>query len=86
MQTIITNTSIEKTLALLKEKYSSIDDNGCFFAIVRTEYDENGNDIHDFLEVIAAADELGYDYVNTIVYPSSVSQNVAFIDNVKYVV
>lgn len=86
MQTIITNTSIEKTLALLKEKYSSIDDNGCFFAIVRTEYDENGNDIHDFLEVIAAATELGYDYVNTIVYPSSVSQNVAFIDNVKYVV
>lgn len=86
MQTIISNTSIEKTIALLKEKYTSIDDNGCFFAIVRTEYDENGNDIHDFLEVIAAADELGYDYVNTIVYPSSVSQNVVFTDNAKYVV
>lgn len=86
MQTIISNTSIEKTIALLKEKYSSIDDTGCFFSIVRTEYDENGNDIHDFLDVIAAADELGYDYVNTIVYPSSVSQNVAFTDNVKYVV
>lgn len=86
MQTIISNTSIEKTITLLKEKYSSIDDNGCFFAIVRTEYNENGNDVHDFFEVIAAADELGYDYVNTIVYPSSVSQNVAFIDNVKYVV
>ncbi len=86
MQTIISNTSIDKTIALLKEKYSLIDDTGCFFAIVRTEYDENGNDIHDFLEVIAAADELGYDYVNTIVYPSSVSQNVAFTDNAKYVV
>ncbi len=86
MQTIISNTSIEKTITLLKEKYSKIDDNGCFFAIVRTEYDENGNNIHDFLEVIAVADKIGYDYINTIVYPSSVSQNVAFTDNVKYVV
>lgn len=86
MQTIISNTSIEETFILLKEKYPKMDENGCFFAIVRTEYDTKGNVVHDFLEVIAVADEIGYDYINTIVYPSSVSQNVAFIDNVKYVV
>lgn len=86
MQTVISNTCIEKTIDLLREKYSLIDETGCFFAIVRAEYDAKGNVIHDFLEVIAAADELGYDYVNTIVYPSSISQSVAFVDNVKYIV
>lgn len=86
MQTVISNTGIKETIALLKTKYSLLDESGCFFAIVRTEYDAKGNDIYDFLDVISAADEMGYEYVNTIVYPSSVKQSVAFFDNVKYVV
>lgn len=86
MQTVITNTGFDKTVLLLKEKYELLSQDGSFFAILRTEYDSNSNVVHDFLEVIHEADVIGYDYVTTIVYPSSKSKNVAFVDNVKYVV
>lgn len=86
MQTVISNTGFDKTVLLLKEKYELLSKDGCFFAIFRTEYDSNSDVLHDFLELIHVADVIGYDYVTTIVYPSSESQNVAFIDNVKYVV
>ena len=86
MQTVITNTSYAKTVQLLKDEYENISSEGSFFAIVRTEYDDKGNVVHDFLDVINAAVELGYEYVNTIVYPSPVVQKVSFLDNVKYVV
>lgn len=83
---MITNTNYVKTAALLKTEYEKLSDDGCFFAIVRTEYDVNGSVEHDFLDVIAYAVEMGYDYANTIVYPSAISQSHAFEDNVKYVV
>lgn len=86
MQVVISNTNVQETIKLLKEKYNKIKDNGCFFAIIRTEYDEKGNDIHDFLEVISAAVQIGYSYINTIVYPSSIRQKVVFLDNAKYVI
>lgn len=86
MQTVITNTGFDKTVSLLKEKYDLLSPDGCFFAIFRTEYDGKLNVVHDFLELIHEADGIGYDYVTTIVYPSSESQKAAFIDNVKYVV
>jgi len=85
MQTVITNTSYAKTAELLETEYSKLSADGCFFALVQTEYDEKGNVVHDFLDVIATATTCGYEYVNTIVYPFFVQQ-VAFIDNVKYVV
>lgn len=86
MQTVITNTNFNETVELLKSKYDNLSESGCFFAMLRTEYDEKGNVIHDFLEIISIANVIGYEYVNTIVYPSSVRQQVAFSDNVKYVV
>lgn len=86
MQTVITNTGYAKTALLLKKEYENLSTDGCFFALVRTEYDELGNVVHDFLDVISAAVECGYEYVNTIVYPSAVSQSVAFSDNTKYIV
>lgn len=86
MQTVITNTGFDKTVSLLKEKYDLLAQDGCFFAIFRTEYDRDTNVAHDFLELIHEADGIGYDYVTTIVYPSSESQKAAFVDNVKYVV
>lgn len=86
MQTVITNTKYSKTISLLKSKYDNLSADGCFFAIVRTEYDDKGNVIHDFMDVLSVAIECGYMYINTIVYPSSVAQNVAFKDNAKYVV
>lgn len=86
MQTVITNTSYEKTALLLKTEYNKLSYDGCFFAIVRTEYDSKGNVINDFLDVISTATSLGYEYVNTIVYPSATAQNCAFYDNAKYIV
>lgn len=86
MQTVITNTTYENTILLLKSKYGEIAQEGCFFAIVRTEYDFKGNVLHDFLDVIAEATKIGYEYVNTIVYPSYLSHNVAISDNVKYII
>lgn len=86
MQTVITDTNYEKTLSLLKSEYESLSANGCFFAIMRTEYDSKGNVKNDFFDVISFAVKVGYEYVNTIVYPSSISQKCAFTDNVKYVV
>lgn len=86
MQTVITNTNYTKTVSLLKTEYDKLSTDGCFFALVRTEYDERGNVIHDFMDVLSVAIECGYTYINTIVYPSSIAQNVAFKDNAKYVV
>ncbi len=86
MQTIITNTSCKKTKSLLKTEYCKLSESGCFFTIIRTEYDSKGNVSSDFLDIISVATKIGYEYVNTIVYPSSIVQNVAFLDNVKYVV
>lgn len=86
MQTVITNASFAKTALLLKTEYDKLSSDGCFFALVRTEYDECGNVSHDFLDVISVATECGYEYVNTIVYPSSSAQKVAFTDNAKYIV
>lgn len=86
MQTVITNAGYARTAALLKTEYAKLSTDGCFFALVRTEYDAKGNVVHDFLDVISAATECGYAYVNTIVYPSPAAQKAAFADNAKYVV
>lgn len=86
MQTVITNTGYAKTASLLKKEYENLSLDGCFFALVRTEYDTRGNVVHDFLDVISTAIDCGYEYVNTIVYPSINSQTVAFHDNAKYIV
>lgn len=86
MQAVITNTCYTKTVLLLKSEYDNLSEGGCFYAIVRTEYDDKGNVIYDFMDILSAAIEIGYTYINTIVYPSSIAQNVAFKDNAKYVV
>lgn len=86
VQTIITLLPFDKSVAILHEKIESLKDNGTFFLICSTEYDNNGNVIHDFLDLISEAIAMGYTYVNTIVYPTKNVQKVAFIDNVRYVV
>ena len=80
MQAVITNTCYTKTVLLLKSEYDNLSEDGCFYAIVRTEYDDKGNVIYDFMDILSAAIEIGYTYINTIVYPSSIAQNVAFKD------
>lgn len=86
IQTVISSLSFDETVRLLEEKYGRIDESGCFFAIVSTEYDSNGNVVHDLFELISKAVEIGYTYVNTIVYPTPDAQLVSFRDNVRYVV
>lgn len=85
-QSIISNLPFFETVKLLKSKYDSLPDNATFFAIVSTEYDDNGNVIHDFLELIESATKIGYHFVNTIVYPTASGQNSTFYDNTRYVV
>ena len=85
-QTIITLLPFEKTIEVLRDGKARLQDNGTFFVICSTEYDANGNVLHDFLDVISEATALGYTYINTIVYPTKNVQDVAFKDNVRYVV
>lgn len=86
IQTVITMQPYSETINLLRQKYNYISEEGCFFAVVSSEYDNKGNVVHDFLEVIFEAEKAGYDYVNTIVYPTTDVQKAAFTDNVRYVV
>ncbi|MBQ7376864.1 MAG: site-specific DNA-methyltransferase [Clostridia bacterium] len=85
-QTIITILPFEKAIETLRDGKARLQDDGTFFVICSTDYDPDGNVIHDFLDVISEATALGYTYINTIVYPTKSVQNVAFKDNVRYVV
>lgn len=86
VQTIVVKQPYEKTAALLKSKYNELDETGCFFAIVSTEYDGNGNAARDIFDVIDTAVKTGYTYINTIVYPACEMQQAGFNDNARYVV
>ena len=86
MRAVISNLSIKDTIALLREKYDSIDESGSFFAVIATEYDSDKNATADIFDVILAGTQIGYDYVNTIVFPTAHYQTVSFRDNLKYVV
>lgn len=86
MQIVISNESISNTISDLQKYYDRISDDGCFFAMITTEYDKKGNATGDIFDVIHSASEVGYKYINTIVYPTADSQHVVFDDNVKYVI
>lgn len=86
LQTLISIQSYRNTVNLLKNKYEHLSEDGCAFLIYSTEYDKDGNVEHDFLELIENALSIGYTYVNTIVYPTTETQDVAFLDNVKYLI
>ncbi len=60
MQTVITDVSYDRTLLLMRSEYEKLSENGCFFAIVRTEYDQKGNVLHDLMDVVSSAVEIGY--------------------------
>ena len=86
MRAVISNLSIKDTITLLRNKYDSIDENGSFFAMIATEYDSDNNATADIFDVIFAGTQIGYNYVNTIVFPTARFQAVSFKDNLKYVV
>lgn len=86
MRTIITKLDFNNTVKLLEEKYEHLETGGSFFIFFSTQYSSTGNVEHDFLEIISVADSLGYDYINTIVFPTENVQNVSFVDNVRYII
>lgn len=86
MRAIVTNLPIKKTIEELKKKLSVLDEAGSFFALISTEYDHDKNATADIFDVIHAGTVMGYDYVNTIVFPTANYQLASFKDNVKYVV
>ncbi|MGN1001709.1 MAG: DNA-methyltransferase [Oscillospiraceae bacterium] len=85
-KTVIVQDRFERAAALLAEILPRLPADGNVFVLCSTEYDEQGNVRHDFLDVIRCAADLGYQYINTIVYPTPQAQRVAFADNVRYVV
>lgn len=85
-QSIISNMPFAETVALLQDKYQALPQEATVFSILSTEYDENGNVSHDFLELIEEATQIGYQFVNTIVYPTVAGQTSSFYDNARYVV
>lgn len=86
MKAVISNLSIEDTINLLRDKYNSLEESGSFFAVVSTEYDSKKNVTADIFDVIFAGTQMGYDYVNVIVFPTANYQTVFFRDNLRYVV
>lgn len=86
MQTVISSDGIKNTIKALDEYYATLSEDGCFFAIITTEYDKKGNVSADLFDVINHAVEKGYKYINTIVYPTTNIQHVTIPDNVQYVI
>ncbi len=84
--TVICRLPFEKTAELLEREYARLPEEGSFFAVCSTEYDKTGCVEHDFFDVISRAAAIGYQYVNTIVYPTKDVRQGAFADNVRYVV
>lgn len=86
LQTIVSRKPFADTVELLKSKYEELSESGTFYVMFSTEYDKQGNVLHDFLEIIKIATGMGYVYVNTIVYPTEDKQVASFVDNVRYIV
>lgn len=86
LRTVITKTKYEKTCAYLEDKFADLENDGSFFAFVSTEYDRKGNAVHDLFDIIEKAVSLGYQYINTIVYPTENVRYYSTADNVRYVV
>jgi DNA modification methylase len=83
---IISKQSYAKTIEILESKFAALSNEASFFVMFETEYDSHGNVVHDFFDIIHYATTIGYEYVNTIVYPTKNNRVVSFNDNVRYVV
>lgn len=86
ISTIISDQLYIDTIKTMKYAYDILDNNGNIFIIFRTEYNDDGSVIHDFFDIINYGLYLGFEYVNTIIYPSDIKEIHSIIDNVKYIV
>lgn len=84
--TLIINDNIQNSISLLKSYQNKIDKSGNIFVLVRNEVDDIGDVVCDFFDVIHAATQIGYLYINTIVVPTKIKNAVDLPDNVLYIV
>ncbi len=75
--------TIKSSLSKYKEEIAP---SASIYLICRSEYDDNGDVIHDFLDVIEYGVGLGFIYVNTIVLPSHDWTMSNLPDNAVYIV
>lgn len=75
--------TIKESLAKYKKDLAP---SSCVYAICRSEYGENGDVIHDFLDVIDYGVSLGLFYINTIVLPTREKAKANLPDNVLFIV
>lgn len=83
---LITKGSFETIQSALSKYRKDLVPSACVYAICRSEYDENGNVLHDFLDVIDYGVGLGLTYINTIVLPARLRVKSDLPDNVVYIV
>lgn len=86
IRTLILHDNFNSIKENLNSEFYNIDDDGSVFCIFKNEYDKDGNVLHDFLDIIDYGISIGYDYINTIVYPTNSYSVNSFMDNVKYIV
>ncbi|MCL2198662.1 MAG: site-specific DNA-methyltransferase [Defluviitaleaceae bacterium] len=83
---IILKNSIKNINSRLADMYAKTAETGSLFALVSSEYSEDGDVTGDFLDVIEAGLSCGYEYVNTIIAPKKDKQIHSISDNVMYIV
>lgn len=81
---------LKHSTSIIKEYMSRMSDemneSGNLFTLSKNEYDDKGNVIYDFMDIIEEGMLLGFEYVNTIVVPTSFVGNAIINDNVLYIV
>lgn len=78
--------SFETIQSSLSKHKKDIAPSASIYLICRTEYDEHGDVVHDFLDVIDFGVGLGFSYVNTIVLPTQDRSMCNLPDNAVYIV
>lgn len=75
--------NIQNSLANFRKNFAP---SACVYAICHSEYDEKGDVLHDFLDVIDYGVSIGLTYINTIVLPTRERIKSNLPDNVLYIV
>ncbi len=84
--TVILQSSITISCKYLLKIKDKISESGNIFVIISSEYDQNGDIANDFLNVIQYGCSIGYQYVNTIIFPKKENQKTSFTDNAGYII
>ena len=84
--TIIIDNCIDDILSSIPKVSKDLDETGNLFCLTKTDYDENGDVIHDFMDIIDLCNKQGLFYINTIICINPTPQINCFQDNILYLV